>query len=283
MMLMLTDTPNDVAELHAKMYRELPLERKLAIIDSMYRGGRELADLGLRLRNPNATRRECLENWVRLTIPSELVQQALEEVVDTAESAAAEVRHFARLVARLNIEILLGGSVAASMYTNARNTQDADVSVAPFPGREGEVVDLLADEYIVSLSAVESAVRRRRTFNAIRKATTFKIDVFIDQGRPYDQAARQRRKALPPEFPGDATVYVQSAEDVILHKLAWYRLGNEVADRQWADVLGIARAQRGHLDESYLGHWGSELGVADLWQRAKSELNQPNVGGEGQS
>lgn len=283
MTVMLTDTPDDVAELHAKMYRQLPLERKLAILDSMYRGGRELADLGLRLRKPNATRRECLENWVRLTIPSELVEQALEEVVDTAESAAAEVRHFARQLARLKIEILLGGSVAASMYTNARNTQDADVSVAPFPGREREVVELLADEYIVSLSAVESAVRRRRTFNAIRKATTFKIDVFIEQGRPYDQAARERRRVLPPEFAGDAAVYVQSPEDVILHKLAWYRLGNEVADRQWSDVLGILRAQRGHLDESYLTKWAGELGIADLWQKARTDVIQPKAGEGGQS
>jgi hypothetical protein len=279
---MLTDTPDDVAELHAAMYRALPIERKLAIIDSMYRGGRELADLGLRLQKPNATSRECLENWVRLTVPSELVEQALEEVVNTAESAVAEVRHFARQLASLNIELLLGGSVAASMYTNARNTQDADVSVAPFPGREREVVDLLAAEYIVSLTAVESAVRRRRTFNAIRKTTTFKIDVFIDQGRPYDEAARQRQKALPPEFAGDATVYVQSAEDVILHKLQWYRLGNEVSDRQWSDVLGILRAQRAQLDEEYLRHWAGELGVADLWQRARNEVSSSKAGGEGQ-
>jgi hypothetical protein len=168
------------------------------------------------------------------------------------------------------------------MYTNARNTQDADVSVAPFPGREREVVEHLAAEYIVSLPAVESAVLRRRTFNAIRKATTFKIDVFIDQGRPYDDAVRQRRKALPPEFAGDATVYVQSPEDVILHKLQWYRLGNEVSDRQWSDVLGILRAQRGHLEVEYLSHWAGQLGVADLWQRARSEVSQPKVGGEGQ-
>jgi hypothetical protein len=207
----------------------------------------------------------------------------LEEVVDTAESALGEVRHFARLMAQLRIEILLGGSVAASLYTQSRHTQDADLSVAPFTGREQEVVEHLTADYIVSLPAVKSAVEKRRTFNAIRKATAFKIDVFIDQGRPYDIAARARRKALPGDFAGDATVYVQSPEDVILHKLAWYRLGNEVAGRQWSDIQGILRAQRGNLDESYLGDWASELQVADLWRRAIVEASRPNSNWDGQT
>jgi hypothetical protein len=271
---MLSDTPEDVLELQAAMYCALPLERKFAIIDSMYRGGRELSDLGFRMQKPDASNRECLEHWVRKTVPGDLVERALEEVVDTAESALAEVRHFARQMAQIQMDVLLGGSVAASMYTQSRYTQDADVSVLPFPGRERDVTELLSADYVVSLNAIESAVRLRRTFNALRRTTTFKVDVFIDQGRPYDRAARERRKPIPPEFPGDATVYVQSPEDVVLHKLAWYRLGNEVADQQWSDIRGILRAQRGKLDESYLSRWAIELKVADLWQRAQADATR---------
>ena len=279
---MLTDTPDDVAELQAAMYRALPLERKLAIIDSMIRSGRELADIGLRLRKPDVTPRECLENWVRLTIPAALVDQALEVVVDTAQSALAEVRHLARKLAGLNIELLLGGSVAASLYTNPRHTQYADVSVAPFPGREQELVDHLSDDYFISFIAVKSAVDKRRTFNVIRRTTTFKIDVFIRADRPYDLAALARRKTIAPESAGDAPVFVQSPEDVVLHKLAWYRLGNEVAGQQWTDVVGLLKSQRGQLDESYLSHWARELNVADLWVRAKLEASWPTSAEEGE-
>jgi hypothetical protein len=269
---MLTDTPVEVAEQQAAIYRALPLARKLAIIDSMYRSGRELADLGLRLRNPDATTRECLENWVRLTIPAEHVEQLLEVVVDTPESAIQEVRHLARKLSAMQAEIVIGGSVAGSMYSSPRHTQDADVSLEPFPGREEELVRLLADDYVVSLPAVKSAVLRRSTFNVIRKATSFKIDVFIQGSRPFDLASRARRRPLPGDFPGDTVVYVHSPEDIVLQKLAWYRLGNEISDRQWADVLGILRMQRGRLDGEYMAHWAGELNVGDLLRRALGEL-----------
>lgn len=36
-----------------------------------------------------------------------------------------------------------------------------------------------------------------------------------------------------------AEIDVASAEDTILRKLNWYRLGGEVSDRQWRDVAGI--------------------------------------------
>lgn len=268
---MLTDTPHEVAELQAAMYRALPEEHKLAIIDSMVRGGRELADLGLKLRKPDATPRDCLENWIRLTVPEPLVSQALETIVDSPESATGEVRELARKLSSLGIELVIGGSVASSLYSNPRYTQDADVSVEPFAGREAEVVRQLESDYVISLPAVLSAVQRRSTFNVLRKTTSFKIDIFIQGNRPYDRAARERRRPLPAEYPGDTVVYVHSPEDIVLQKLAWYRLGNEVSDKQWSDILGILRAQRGLLDETYLATWAKELKVSDLWLRAQSE------------
>jgi hypothetical protein len=278
--MMVSDTPADVLELQAAMYRALPIDRKFAIIDSMYRGGRELSDLGFRLRNPDATPRECLENWIRLTVPDSLVLKALETAVDSPESATAEVRHLARKLSPLGIELVIGGSVAGSLYSNPRYTQDADVSVEPFIGREAEIVRHLDDEYVISLPAVRSAVQRRSTFNVLRKTTSFKIDIFIQGSRSFDRIARDRRRPLPAEYPGDTIVYVHSPEDIVLQKLAWYRLGNEVSDKQWADILGILRTQRGNLDEAHLTHWASELKVADLWQRAQAELSRPTAASE---
>jgi len=61
---------------------------------------------------------------------------------------------------------------------------------------------------------------------------------------------------------------VMSAEDVLLAKLRWYRMGAEVSDRQWRDVLGLVAMQRSTLDGSYLNRWAVDLGVADLLHRA---------------
>ena len=96
-----------------------------------------------------------------------------------------------------------------------------------------------------------------------------------------DRAARERRRPLATEFPGDTVVYVHSPEDVILQKLARYRLGNEVSDKQWADILGILQAQRGNLDRAYVGHWARELSVADLWEQAQAEEGLSNSVSEG--
>jgi hypothetical protein len=274
---MLTDTPNEIEELQAEIYRTLPECRRLALIDSMYRGGRELADAGLLLRKPDATPRECLENWVRMTVPPEMVTDALEVVVDSADSALREVHDFANKLAGIGMEVVLGGSVAASMYANPRYTQDADVSVRAFPGREQELVKCLEDEYLVSLVAVRSAVAKRRTFNALNKKTSFKIDVFVPADRPFDQAAFARKRLVAPQFPADAPLFVYSPEDVVLHKLAWFRLGNEVATQQLKDVAGVLRVQRPTLDVPYLRQWADELGVADLLESCLAEVNGPDL------
>jgi hypothetical protein len=58
---------------------------------------------------------------------------------------------------------------------------------------------------------------------------------------------------------------------VVLNKVRWYRLGGEVSQRQWGDVLGLLRVQAGALDQDYLRLWAIELGVTDLLDKALVE------------
>jgi len=60
-------------------------------------------------------------------------------------------------------------------------------------------------------------------------------------------------------------------EDILLRKLRWYRLGNEISDRQWRDILGIVLTQEGRMDDPYLERGAQVLGVSDLLARALSE------------
>ena len=59
--------------------------------------------------------------------------------------------------------------------------------------------------------------------------------------------------------------------DTIQHKLAWYRSGGEVSDRQWQDVLGVLKVQRARLDHAYLRRWAGILNVLDLLERALTD------------
>ncbi len=74
-------------------------------------------------------------------------------------------------------------------------------------------------------------------------------------------AARIRKRS-------EQKVFTASAEDVILAKLEWYRLGGEISDQQWRDILGVLKVQAGRLDMDYLKQWAVELEVAGLLQRA---------------
>ena len=56
-------------------------------------------------------------------------------------------------------------------------------------------------------------------------------------------------------------------EDIILIKLQWYRLGNELSERQWNDLTTVVKLNRGYLDLSYLRQWSVDLNVDDLLER----------------
>ncbi len=66
-------------------------------------------------------------------------------------------------------------------------------------------------------------------------------------------------------------VYISSAEDSIVKKLQWFRLGNEVSERQWQDVLGILEVRQGNLDLDYLQQAAEQLDVKDLLKRLFDE------------
>jgi hypothetical protein len=63
---------------------------------------------------------------------------------------------------------------------------------------------------------------------------------------------------------------VASAEDILLAKLQWYRMGGEVSERQWSDIAGIL-AVNSELDAAYLRTWAVRLGVEDLLDKAVAE------------
>ncbi|MEX0711641.1 MAG: hypothetical protein WD278_04790 [Pirellulales bacterium] len=145
--------------------------------------------------------------------------------------------------------------------------------VEPFSGQEQELAACFGPEYYLSAAAIAEANRHRRSFNIISIRTGFKVDLFVRKDRPFDiEAMRRRIFAQLPDAP-EQPLAMLSAEDCILFKLEWYRLGGGISDRQWSDVLGILRVQAGMLEMPYLRLWAKELGIEELLVRAIDEAS----------
>ena len=72
---------------------------------------------------------------------------------------------------------------------------------------------------------------------------------------------------------GTRSFYLSSPEDIILNKLEWYKMGNEISNRQWNDIIGVMRRQSKTLDLAYLQHWAVELSVLELLEQAFAETS----------
>jgi hypothetical protein len=191
--------------------------------------------------------------------------------VEASDDNLQAIEEVVQVFANLGIPYALGGSMASSLLGKPRFTEDADISVEPFPGQESTLVSNFGPDYYVSLQAVQQAVRQRSSFNIIHSRSGFKIDVFVCKDRPFEQSVMARRRLVQLADRPDQSIVVVSPEDIILLKLEWYRLGDEISDRQWSDILGVLKVQAGKLDEAYLDLWAADLGVTDLLARARQE------------
>lgn len=171
----------------------------------------------------------------------------------------------------LQVPYFIVGSLASAVYGVAKATMDADLVADLRAGHAEPLADGLGDAFYADLDTILDAILRRSSFNVIHLGTAFKVDVFVCRDQPYDREQLRRRTPRPVgQEPGRAA-YFATVEDTVLSKLVSYRSGGDVSQRQWTDVLGVLRVQRGHVDHAYLRTWAEELGLVDLLERALRE------------
>jgi len=166
----------------------------------------------------------------------------------------------------LAIPHTVGGSLASSFAGEPRSTIDIDIVAALEESHVDALVARLSGDFYVDAEALRRAVRTRGTANLIHQASQLKVDIFVAGGTALDHQQIARR--IPVDLGPNRRLYVHPPEDIILQKLRWYRLGGEVSDRQWRDIVAIVRVQGESLDRLYLERGARVLGVSTLLSRA---------------
>lgn len=178
------------------------------------------------------------------------------------------ILHVIEILEDLGLDYHVGGSFASSVHGVPRQTRDLDLVVDLPLSRVPAFTSHFEKEFYLDADSIRRALQRRGSFNLIHLESAFKIDIFPPGPSVFDRIEMER--SAPHAFLGDPPrdILVASAEDTLLRKLQWYRLGGEVSDRQWGDVAGIVKTQGDRLDLVYLRRWAEKLEVEDLLERA---------------
>jgi hypothetical protein len=183
------------------------------------------------------------------------------------------LRLVVQLLDRAAIPHMLTGSFAGSFHGAPRATQDIDIVIAPTAGQLRALSDLVPrSEYYMSAEAALEALQRESQFNIIDLTTGWKVDLIIRKSRPFSRLEFERRERI--DVQGQVG-FVVSAEDLVIAKLEWAKLGNSA--RQIEDVASILRIRGDDLDSAYLERWISELDLQREWDIAFG-LSQPGAG-----
>lgn len=168
----------------------------------------------------------------------------------------------------LEIPYFITGSLATALHGVARATMDVDLVTELRPDKIQPLLNALGNAFFTDEQMIRNALRQGISFNLIHKETMFKVDIFPAGDRAYDHAQFERRASYTLTEESGQTAYVSSPEDNILSKLEWYRMGGEISDRQWQDVLNVLKIQKERIDRTYLEFWATQLGCSDLLARA---------------
>ncbi len=169
---------------------------------------------------------------------------------------------------RSAIPYMIGGSLASSIHGVYRTSLGVDLVADIHPGQIARFMRELGGEFYADAGMMRDAVESGRSFNLIHFASSFKFDIFPLSSDAFQQSQFSRREMKDIALGGvTIALPVATAEDTLLMKLAWYRAGGEVSERQWNDG-GVVAVQGERLDREYLATWGAYLKVADLAEAA---------------
>jgi hypothetical protein len=168
----------------------------------------------------------------------------------------------------LGVSYFIAGSLASTFHGMIRTTQDSDLVSKFSLNHIKQFLIALEEDFYIEREMIVNAITNHSSFNIIHRESLFKVDVFIPRLDLFEEEQFNRTKRQVLSLEPKIEAYVASAEDTLLAKLRWYRMGGEVSERQWRDVIGMVIVQGDALDTMYLTRMADELNIRDLLDKA---------------
>jgi hypothetical protein len=166
---------------------------------------------------------------------------------------------------------MVTGSLASSVHGEPRSTNDVDVVIAPTRDQLFSLVQLFKRVgFYVRWEEAEAALRKRDMFNVTDLKNGWKVDLIVKKAREFSVLEFERRG--PVEIDG-LSFLVTSAEDILIAKLEWFKIGE--SERQLEDAAGIIRIQGDNLDTVYVEKWVKSLELTEQWLKARALAGLP--------
>jgi hypothetical protein len=144
---------------------------------------------------------------------------------------------------QLGVPYLIGGSLASTLHGMVRTTQDSGIIADMQTEHIQPFLAALQGKFYVDEEMIAESIKHKSSFNIIHRGSMFKVDVFVPHPRPFFQSQLARVQRLTFSQDVEKSANFASPEDTILAKLEWFRMGGDVSERQWRDVLGILKVQ----------------------------------------
>jgi hypothetical protein len=157
------------------------------------------------------------------------------------------------------VAYMLVGSMAGNYWGVPRSTHNIDFVVEYDLDQVTNIVKAFEDDFFIQDISDKSGLRPPHQFNALDNRSAMKVDFFRVASDEYEFERFRRRQRIS-LF--DQPAWIATPEDVLLHKLRWYRMSP--SDRQLTDARGIFQVSGKELDRVYLDHWAERIKVSDL-------------------
>ncbi len=176
-------------------------------------------------------------------------------------------------VEAVDLEYLIGGSVALNAWGEPRTTRDLDVVInLPLERIYPLSQELHKREMYVPFDIIVDLLMQPGDLpiNAIHGSSGYKAEFFLLRDQDDYRRVSLTRRRLVRIGRSLGEVYVHSPEDLIINKVYYFGLSQQT--KHVRDIAGIIAFCGDELDTAYIDEWVVKLGIEAVWQEIQTQV-----------